>query len=395
MCWGDLYASGGIGQHDFTYTTNSTPVLVPGINSAVAVSTGRGLHSCVVLADGTVMCWGANDFGQLGNGSLTNSVTPVLVSGITNAIAVSTGFTSTCAVLADGTLQCWGTNSSGIGSSTITSSANPVVVSGISNAVDVSLGARHACAALASGAVQCWGSNTYGQLGNGTATDSLTPVIVGSISNAVSVSAGDFFNYARLADGTLVSWGASPLGNNYYFGYYPEPIQVYGPTVWNSGNPGIASISPNGLVAAVASGTAPITVSNGGFNASTTVTVISGADIAVSMTDAPDPVRRGAKLTYTINVINKGPLTASNVTLTDTLPSNLAFVSALTSAGTCSGKSIVNCNLGKLANGNSATIKLVVKPMQLGTITNNVSVAASEDYNTSNNSMTVSTSVSR
>jgi hypothetical protein len=113
-----------------------------------------------------------------------------LLSGVRQ---VSAGVSHTCAVLNDGTLRCWGDNGIGqLGNGTNTPSKLPVIVSGISNAVAVSAGDYHTCALLNNGTLRCWGYNFYGQLGDGTNILWYFPVPVSGISNAVAVSAGWF-----------------------------------------------------------------------------------------------------------------------------------------------------------------------------------------------------------
>jgi len=189
QCWG-LNTKGQLGNGS---TINSNiPVYVSGISNATSVS-AQGDSSCAVIGSGAIQCWGANNFGQLGNGSTTNSNIPLSVSGISNATSISTGSTGGhfCAVLSSGAVQCWGYNSYGqLGNGSITNSNSPVSVSGISNAISVSAGSFHSCAVLAGGAIKCWGFSTLGQLGNGSITNSNSPVNVVGISNATSVSAG-------------------------------------------------------------------------------------------------------------------------------------------------------------------------------------------------------------
>ena len=141
-----------------------------GAGGVTAVDLGA-FYSCALLQDGTVRCWGQNDLGQLGNGTTTNSSTPVAAAGITGAAAVTAGGFHTCARFPDGTAQCWGRNNAGqLGDpSTLTfSSPTPVRVTGITTATSVTAGGFHTCTLLGDGTVRCWGQNDLGQLGNGT-----------------------------------------------------------------------------------------------------------------------------------------------------------------------------------------------------------------------------------
>jgi len=140
-------------------------------------------------------------------------------------------------------------------------------------------------------------------------------------------------------------------------------------------------------------------------NASTTAT----ADLALTMTDRPDPVRKGKNLTYTITVRNNGPATATALLVSDTLSPFVSYASSTTSQGSCTatpttviepGSNIgrnttaVACTLGNLANGASATVTIVVRPQLTGTITNLAGVtASSNDTNTVNNAVSISTRV--
>jgi len=214
-CWG-INTNGQLG--DGTTTNRLTAVLVANITTATSVSAGYGDHTCATLADGTVQCWGNNGSGQLGDGTTTKRLTPVLVSNITTATSVSAGDAHTCATLADGTVQCWGGNTNGqLGDGTTTSSNIPVLVSGITTATSVSAGVIHNCAMLADGTAQCWGGNNKGQLGDGTTTNSNIPVQVSNITTATLVSAGYESNCATLAGDTVQCWGGNgygQLGNN-------------------------------------------------------------------------------------------------------------------------------------------------------------------------------------
>src|SRR5205823_2529983 len=104
-------------------------------------------------------------------------------------------------------------------------------------------------------------------------------------------------------------------------------------------------------------------------------------DMSVTKTDSPDPVAPGGTLTYHLTVTNNGtpamPATTSGVTLTDTLPAGVTFVSATPSSGTCSGTATVTCNLGIFPSGATATVDIVVTaPNASGTLTNTATVAA-------------------
>ena len=196
-CWG-RNAFGQLGNG--TTTDSSTPVEVSGITTATQISGGYR-HTCALLSGGTIKCWGYNAEGQLGDGTTTNSSTPVAVSGITTATQISGGAFATCALLSGGAIKCWDWNSS-----------TPVAVSGITTATQISTGGSHTCALLSGGAIKCWGANSYGGLGDGTTTDSSTPVSVSGITTATQISAGWYHTCALLSGGTIKCWGLNDYG---------------------------------------------------------------------------------------------------------------------------------------------------------------------------------------
>ena len=176
-CWGhNHYGQLGNG------TTADSPTLVPvsGLSGITAIATGV-FHTCALLTGGTVDCWGANPDGELGNGTTTDSSTPVTVGVFSGATAISAGGAHTCALVPfyGGIALCWGNNYVGqLGNGTTTNSSTPVPVSGLSGVTAIATGGNHTCALLTGGTVDCWGENTYGELGNGTRSNSSTPVVV-------------------------------------------------------------------------------------------------------------------------------------------------------------------------------------------------------------------------
>ena len=135
-----------------------------------------------MTSTGAVKCWGTNYNGELGDGTASNySSIPVSVVGLSSgALAVSSAGTHSCAVTSADAIKCWGGNSYGeLGDGTTTDTSVPVdVVGRSSGAVTVSAGDSDSCALTKAGAVRCWGSNASGELGDGTTTDSSVPVYV-------------------------------------------------------------------------------------------------------------------------------------------------------------------------------------------------------------------------
>jgi alpha-tubulin suppressor-like RCC1 family protein len=166
-CWG-RNTEGELGNG--STAPSMVPTAVSGLTDATQVATGLG-HTCALRATGAVVCWGADFDGQLGDGSSnTSSSVPVAVSGITNAIAIDAGTLHTCAVLSSGGVTCWGSNTYGQDGDGSSGNAHgtPVMVSGITDATAVTAGNEHTCALRSGGAMACWGAGNNGEMGNGT-----------------------------------------------------------------------------------------------------------------------------------------------------------------------------------------------------------------------------------
>ena len=244
-CWG----ANGYGQlGNGTTTPSLTPVNVSGLpTGVVAVSTG--VHdSCALTTSGGVWCWGVNTSGQLGNGTTTNSSLPVTPVGLESGVrSISVGYAHACALMTDGTVQCWGANGHGsLGNGTRTTSLVPAPVAGLSGILSISSGGVHTCVLTDEGAVKCWGFNAYGQVGNGTSgpapdSDVLSPAdVVGLSSSVTALASGGYHSCALLAAGAAVCWGqniAGELGNGTTVNSN-VPVSVAGPTG------GFASLAP-------------------------------------------------------------------------------------------------------------------------------------------------------
>jgi alpha-tubulin suppressor-like RCC1 family protein len=240
-----------------TTNSSSTPVAVTGLTGAISVS-----GACALLADGAVECWGDNTLGGLGNGATTGpdtccvdagpaepctseacSLTPVAVTGLAGATAISAGQDFACALLSGGTVECWGDGQYGeLGNGSTTGPDNctdgpcattPAAVNGLTGVTAISVGQYSACAVVSGGTVQCWGDNQYGELGDGADTGpqtccvgvspygpgcggtfpcSSTPVAVTGLTGVTAISVGVLSACAVLSGGTVQCWGDNQWG---------------------------------------------------------------------------------------------------------------------------------------------------------------------------------------
>ena len=210
-CWGDN-DWGQLG--DGTTQDRLTPVEVVGLSGATDIAAGT-IHSCAVVAGGEVRCWGGNFNGQVGDGTREDRYAPVAVSGLSGATDIAAGNAHTCAVVAGGEVRCWGGNNWGqVGNGSHGGNwLTPVAVAGLSGVTDIVAGELHTCAVVAGGQVRCWGSNYYGELGDGSgATRQWTPVAVAGVSGATDIAAGWYHSCAVVAGGEGRCWGYNGWG---------------------------------------------------------------------------------------------------------------------------------------------------------------------------------------
>jgi alpha-tubulin suppressor-like RCC1 family protein/uncharacterized protein (DUF2345 family) len=191
----------------------NSPTELSGLSGVVAVADGR--HSLFLKSDGTVMARGWNDFGQLGDGTITpGSVqTPAPVSGLSDVVAIAVGKTHSIALKSDGTVWTWGRNDDGQLGVEGGDQSTPVQVTGLSGMVAIAAGERHSLALKCDGTVWAWGFNGWRQLGvSGPPGSVITPVQVPDLSGMVAIEAGNTHSVALSSDGTVWAWGGNQLG---------------------------------------------------------------------------------------------------------------------------------------------------------------------------------------
>lgn len=227
MAWGDneggQLGDGTTSGPDHCYTEteptqcSTSPVPVGGLSEVTAIAAGQN-YSLALLRNGTVMAWGSNGMGELGNGSSSGpDDVPAPVTGLSGVTAIAAGGDTSLALLSDGTVMAWGANEFGqLGDGSVTQSDAPVAVSGLSGVSSIAVGGA-SLALLDNGTVMAWGSNISGQLGNGTNMGpsecfplnfcSTTPVAVSDLENVTAIAAGSGQSLALLIDGAVMAWG--------------------------------------------------------------------------------------------------------------------------------------------------------------------------------------------
>jgi alpha-tubulin suppressor-like RCC1 family protein len=196
------------------------PAKVAGDLTFISLATGHH-HACGITRTGQAWCWGENDGGQLGDGTVARSAKPVRVVGNVRFRSVSAGLAHSCGLAGDGRAYCWGSGAWGaLGSGSETGSRVPVQVKGAARFAMLSAGSSYTCGVDVRGAAHCWGSNELGQLGDGTAgrargSTTPRPVTGGHVFRSVSAS----FN-----GGQPVTCGVTIAGQAMCWGFHTEAI---------------------------------------------------------------------------------------------------------------------------------------------------------------------------
>ena len=207
-CWGlNLYGQLGGWQQDAA----ERAVNVTGLASGVAAIAAGTSHTCSLSTAGAVQCWGRNDYGQLGDGTQTDHLTPAPVTGLgSGVVALTAGGKHTCALTTLGAVKCWGWNPHGqIAAGNLAWTTTPLTPTGLSGGIaHIAAGASHTCVVTTVGAMKCMGANARGQLGDATQADSNVPVdVYGPDSAIVAIEAGADHTCALSVAGTLHCWG--------------------------------------------------------------------------------------------------------------------------------------------------------------------------------------------
>ena len=439
---GNLYGQLG----DGTITSRSEPAQVHGLSDVIGIAAGS-FHSLAVDARGKVWAWGRNHCGQLGDGGTTLRKVPVAIDGISGTvlgIAASAGPKSNEAVegdhslafTAEGRVWSWGCNDAGqlgFGFPTTRQSEVPTLVPYVVGVEAIAAGGGHSLALRSDGTVQAWGYSLG--LGDGSTEDRGTPRLVPGLTAATRIAAGPFHSLAlakvvlRLSPSSLAfgdqAAGADSasksiavsnpgtedlvLSDIEIVGDHPADFAVSSETC--SAGPvapgGECRIEVRCQPTALGARSAALQFKNNGATFDRQVPLSCNGiktvgDLSISLGDSPDPVKRGANLTYTVTVQYRGA-GSGNGQMNLNLPEGVSLVSASMSQGSClypapAATGTVSCSTGNIASGGSATFRIVTKVGVRGksTLRATASVTASgftEDTNSSNNSAAVGTIV--
>ncbi|MDJ0805950.1 MAG: hypothetical protein QNJ78_03870 [Gammaproteobacteria bacterium] len=212
--YGEYPEGGDVSYTPFNIFPSVTQALPPASSfSAGGDNLNKQSHSLAVGSDGSVWAWGANEYGQLGNGSTTYSALPVQVQGLTNIVSVAAGGRHSLALAGNGTVWAWGNNYGGqLGDGTTQRRFIPVQVPDLDGVKAIAAGNSHSLALLDDGTVRGWGFNHFGQLGDGMTQSRNIPVKVAILNQVLEITAGRHHSLARLADGTVWAWGWNLYG---------------------------------------------------------------------------------------------------------------------------------------------------------------------------------------
>lgn len=231
--WGDNFF-GQLGNGTLPFNGQNVPAKVQNSTNVKSFAVG-GTNSIIIKNDGTVWVSGGNSNGQMGNGTSIDGscqVTPVQVPSLTNVIAAANCYSTNLVLKSDGSMWSWGANTYGqIGDGTSVINALPVKNNSISGIKQVAAGGEFSMSLKNDGTVWNWGNNTSAQLGLGSIGNySYTPEMIQNLTDVKKIAAGFDIGVALKNDGTVWGWGS---GNSGEFGdgnYYVErsPIQVKG-----------------------------------------------------------------------------------------------------------------------------------------------------------------------
>ena len=209
IAWG-YNGNGELG--DGTTVSRGNPAPVPGFDGVATLAVGAGVN-LAIREDGSLWSWGNSSSGQLGVEGSDDRLVPQPVPGLGPVTAVAVGGNHSAALTVDGSVWTWGSNGTGaLGDGSTTTRMTPVRAGDLSGMVALAAGGSFTVALNGDGTLWAWGRNQTGQLGDGSFTDRLSPVPIPGLSGVVAIGSGSFHTIALKNDGTVWGWGSNYLG---------------------------------------------------------------------------------------------------------------------------------------------------------------------------------------